>query len=933
LDGGETWAEKTTIGVDWWSAAISSDGTKMFAGSGSSMYASFDSGSTWIEQSSLRGTTWPAIATSEDGSKTIAMSGVYSVGYPYTATFNYDLSITDADVAYSDGVATFTWTTSAAASSTLLYGLTDSYGQSISTSTAQTSHSMAVTGLDCGATYYYQIQSQSVEGVIATTTDSTFATGACTAAISSVAALAAATSATITWTTDVTANSKVVYGTTDSYGSQTVIDYASTTSHSVEVTGLVCDTAYHYRVVSTSAGGVGAESATSTDATFTTGVCDTPSIDSVAASSGSTVVNITWTTDIGSNSIVYYGLTSAYGSTETDASSVTDHSVSLSGLTCGVTYHYKVRSENNTASSESGDNQFTTTDCAFVEWINATEGTDAEGLYWGGDWDAVSMSSNGNIIAAADETVYDIWRSTDAGVTWQNVTQGTAAEALYWYTVRMTPDGATFVAGGDDYNIWVSEDSGITWANKTAGTAAEGLDWTDIGVSSDGSVIVGAGFTFGVTDGNIWISTDGGDTWGEVTSGTAGAGFFTGGVSVSSDGTVIIAANSGDGNIWISTDSGSTWITEDPVGAGDFTQGVRVSSDGAIIAAVDFFGDIWISTDGGDSWANATGDTGAATLFPHTSDIPTLDISPDGTIIAATDSDGHIWLSADTGATWDNITTGTNLSQLAEPQLAMSSDATKIVVPSGGDLWVSSPTTPTLSSISATPTASGATITWTSDFSASSKISYGLTDSYGSVTTEQNTSPRVTSHELSLSGLTACTTYHYAVTSRTILGGVATSTDATFTTVGCTVDEEPEEEAPRKSSSNRQFVGIPTFNSSSLSESQIQSVRTLLQSFGVDAATITQTTAALRGTPTTQPSTTTFTRDLELNMVGDDVRALQVYLNTHGYPVATQGPGSPGQETTLFGLLTYQALKRFQAANNLPSTGFFGPMSRGVVGR
>jgi D-alanyl-D-alanine carboxypeptidase len=45
---------------------------------------------------------------------------------------------------------------------------------------------------------------------------------------------------------------------------------------------------------------------------------------------------------------------------------------------------------------------------------------------------------------------------------------------------------------------------------------------------------------------------------------------------------------------------------------------------------------------------------------------------------------------------------------------------------------------------------------------------------------------------------------------------------------------------------------------------------------------------------------------------GPDVLALQKFLNAHGAPVATSGPGSPGKETSLFGEMTRIALKKYQ---------------------
>jgi hypothetical protein len=66
---------------------------------------------------------------------------------------------------------------------------------------------------------------------------------------------------------------------------------------------------------------------------------------------------------------------------------------------------------------------------------------------------------------------------------------------------------------------------------------------------------------------------------------------------------------------------------------------------------------------------------------------------------------------------------------------------------------------------------------------------------------------------------------------------------------------------------------------------------------------------------------------------GPDILALQQFLNAHGFTVATTGPGSPGNETSVFGMKTYQALVKFQAASDLPPTGDLGPLTRAALDR
>jgi peptidoglycan hydrolase-like protein with peptidoglycan-binding domain len=73
------------------------------------------------------------------------------------------------------------------------------------------------------------------------------------------------------------------------------------------------------------------------------------------------------------------------------------------------------------------------------------------------------------------------------------------------------------------------------------------------------------------------------------------------------------------------------------------------------------------------------------------------------------------------------------------------------------------------------------------------------------------------------------------------------------------------------------------------------------------------------------------TRNHKLGNTSPDIKLLQQFLNTHGYTIVTSGPGSPSDETDRFGALTYQALKKFQKAHNLPAIGFLGPLTRQAV--
>ena len=69
----------------------------------------------------------------------------------------------------------------------------------------------------------------------------------------------------------------------------------------------------------------------------------------------------------------------------------------------------------------------------------------------------------------------------------------------------------------------------------------------------------------------------------------------------------------------------------------------------------------------------------------------------------------------------------------------------------------------------------------------------------------------------------------------------------------------------------------------SLTDSQIESILNLLESFGADTATVSNVNSALRGLATSGTGSAavscSFSRSLTLGSTGDDVKCLQQYLN------------------------------------------------------
>ncbi len=68
-----------------------------------------------------------------------------------------------------------------------------------------------------------------------------------------------------------------------------------------------------------------------------------------------------------------------------------------------------------------------------------------------------------------------------------------------------------------------------------------------------------------------------------------------------------------------------------------------------------------------------------------------------------------------------------------------------------------------------------------------------------------------------------------------------------------------------------------------------------------------------------------------LGMTDKNIKDIQVYLNTHGYPVSLSGAGSLGNETLYFGPRTKTAVMLFQEAQGIISDGIVGPLTMSAM--
>ena len=152
----------------------------------------------------------------------------------------------------------------------------------------------------------------------------------------------------------------------------------------------------------------------------------TPPVISAELASNITAsaATITWTTDETSNSVVEYGLTTSYGSTVSDPTNVTSHSVGLSSLAANTLYHYRVKS------TDAAGNTATSLDHSFQTGASFIYAPASTTILQG------TLSSGTVTNLATNNAVYYVVNSTTAGTT----------RFTDWYasvTISETPSSVT----------------------------------------------------------------------------------------------------------------------------------------------------------------------------------------------------------------------------------------------------------------------------------------------------------------------------------------------------------------------------------------------------------------------------------------------------------------------------------------------------------
>jgi phosphodiesterase/alkaline phosphatase D-like protein len=575
--------------------------------------------------------------------------------------------------------------------------------------------------------------------------------------------------------------------------------------------------------------------------------------------------------------------------------------------------------------------------------------------------------------------------SPAGGVSYGSTTTPTTLGSAY-KTQSSNCSGTTH--GGGAIRLVVSGAltvNGTLSANGSTGGASGGSIYT----TSDS--LAGSG-TISATGGSTGDSESGGGGGGRIAlyyatktySGTpsiaGGTGYATGGTGSLYEEVTNNAPSATLDNDWSTWQGGNITANYNLIDADGNTSNISQTANSGIEYSTD--NTTWAdATDGGGASEGLTGLT--ATTSPGTNHVFTW---ASGTDLASTeDSSVYIRVRPNDGTANANAwatSTAFGLDNVAPSAVgvptfgAITSSSIAVIMPttvtengSGTSTWqVRRNGATTLSAVSTTTTS-------VTDSSLSDNTQYtydvrftdttGNTSNYGTSATKYTAAPTpsglvasvsASSVTLSVSSFTNSTTdssgYYFTNTTTGASSGWIQTNSWTNTSLTCGLNysysvkyrnAEGVETATITATASPNscgsigFITAPplpvtvTTRVAALTSAQIQSILSLLSSFGADSSTIANVQISLMGgtpsVPSIPTSSCSFTKDLMIGSTGSEVTCLQQALIKGGYAI-------PAGATGYFGVETRTAVSVWQKALGItPTRGYFGALSRREWGR
>ncbi len=260
------------------------------------------------------------------------------------------------------------------------YGLTTTYGHSMSESPLSVPGNFGGSvGLTCNTSYHFRAKAANSTGT-AYGVDMPFTTGSCTVPLVVTNAATAITNSSATLNGSITSSGGTNvttrgfnYGITTSYGSTTTESGSWTggTYMNASVSGLLCNTLYHYDAYAGNAVGM----VHGADMTFTTAPCVVAPTVSTTAATIVLAVGATFNGTLaslgGATSAAVgfkYGTTTSFGLTTVPATMTATGAFSkpVPGLSCNTTYYYQSTAANTAGNATGATQSFKTLACSIA---------------------------------------------------------------------------------------------------------------------------------------------------------------------------------------------------------------------------------------------------------------------------------------------------------------------------------------------------------------------------------------------------------------------------------------------------------------------------------------------------------------------------------------------------------------------------------------
>lgn len=262
--------------------------------------------------------------------------------------------------------ATVTWSTSRTSDSKISYGTTSgSYGSVDASNTSQvTSHSISLSNLTAGSTYYYKAKWTDEDGNTGESSEKTLTTEAAPIVTDPKAKSIGLTTATLEYTAKGATKVKIYYGKTTAFGGTKEVSTSTTeTTYTTELAGLDDGAKYYYKINLFDSESVEYEGSTLTFETLPRPKISTVRVQQVSNTAQSTLL-VTWTTNTDVSSIITYYPEGNTGDAR-DEVNVTlikgEHRMILRGLLPQTNYTLIVKGRDKIGNEAVSDSQRVTT--------------------------------------------------------------------------------------------------------------------------------------------------------------------------------------------------------------------------------------------------------------------------------------------------------------------------------------------------------------------------------------------------------------------------------------------------------------------------------------------------------------------------------------------------------------------------------------------